>query len=98
MGGAKVAASGHRRDRRGQVQKGGGEEEEEAIHGGRSGPEETDDRRTLGRRRRRPARPVPAPRVLPPGPSSRPPSSVVSSVAEGIGALKVEDDVDFRSG
>ena len=71
---------------------GGGGEEEAITAGDRTGG----DSGSLG--------PTPPPPGAPRSGAPRPPagslvassSSVVSSVAEGIGALKVEDDVDFQ--
>ena len=95
--GCEGGGDGHRRDRRGQVQKGRRRRRRRRrrSYGGRS------------YRRRRTTRvrsgPTPPPPGAPRSGAPRPPagslvassSSVVSSVAEGIGALKVEDGCRF---
>ena len=98
VGGAKVAATvtaaiAAARFKKGGAGGGGGGD---LTAGDRTGGDSGSDRRTLG--------PTPPPPGAPRSGAPRPPagslvassSSVVSSVAEGIGALKVEDDVDFQ--
>lgn len=92
VGGTKVAATVTAAIAAARFKKGGGD----LTAGDRTGGDSGSDRRTLG--------PTPPPPGAPRSGAPRPPtgslvassSSVVSSVAEGIGALKVEDDVDFQ--
>ena len=99
VGGAKVAATVTAAIAAARFKKGGGGGGGgggDLTAGDRTGGDSGSDRRTLG--------PTPPPPGAPRSGAPRPPagslvassSSVVSSVAEGIGALKVEDDVDFQ--
>ena len=92
VGGAKVAATVTAAIAAARFKKGGGGGGGDLTAGNRTGG----DSGSLG--------PTPPPPGAPRSGAPRPPagslvassSSVVSSVAEGIGALKVEDDVDFQ--